>query len=254
MGRWSARLAPLFLDFAQVAEARRLLDIGCGTGTLTKAVRARSQATEVVGLDPAWEFIRHLHEQFAGDRAWFHLGDAQCLPYPDSVFDASLGLLVFQEMAAPERAIMEMARVTRPGGTVATCRWDFLSGMTMFSTFWDAVVEVDPDKAAERSARKAARPPIASEQAFADFWRRCGLCNVDTGTVEIAQDFADLDDFWMPFLSGATPGSSYVPTLAPETRDALKNNLRQRLLGDRPDGPFTLPARALVVRGTVPKA
>jgi hypothetical protein len=58
----------------------------------------------------------------------------------------------------------------------------------------------------------------------------------------------------MPFLSGATPGSSYVPTLAPETRDALKNNLRQRLLGNRPDGPFTLPARALVVRGTVPKA
>jgi SAM-dependent methyltransferase len=254
MGRWSARLAPLFLDFAQVAGAQRLLDVGCGTGTLAKAIHARNGATVVVGIDPAWEFIRHLHQEIAGDRAWFHLGDAQCLPYPDSVFDGALGLLVFQEMADPERAIGEWARVTRPGGTVATCRWDFMSGMTMFSTFWDAVTGVDPDKVAERAAKKAARPPIASEQAFADFWRNGGLCEVETGTVEITQDFANFDDYWMPFLSDATPGSSYVSTLPPEDRDALKTDLRQRLLGDRPDGPFTLPARALVVRGNVPKA
>ena len=71
MGRWSARLAPLLLDFAKVAEARRLLDVGCGTGTLTKAVRAQNPVAEVVGLDPAWEFIRHLHQEFAGDRAGF---------------------------------------------------------------------------------------------------------------------------------------------------------------------------------------
>ncbi len=195
MGRWSARLAPLFLDFAQVAEAQRLLDVGCGTGTLTKAIRARSPAAEIVGVDPAWEYIHHLHKGIAGDRSWFHLGDAQCLPYPDSAIDASLGHLVFQEMTSPERAIGEMARVTRPGGTVATCRWDFVSGMTMFATFWDAVAEVDPDMAAERTAKKAARAPIASEQEFADFWRSCGLCDVEAGTVEIVQDFAGLDDF-----------------------------------------------------------
>ena len=43
MGRWSARLAPLFADFAQVRDGYKLLDVGCGTGSLVQVVADRTR-------------------------------------------------------------------------------------------------------------------------------------------------------------------------------------------------------------------
>ncbi len=63
--------------------------------------------------------------------------------------------------------------------------------------------------------------------------------------------FQSFDDYWAPFLGGATLTSSYVATLPGEIRDALRDRLRQRILGDSPDRPFDLPARAWAVKGRV---
>ena len=49
MGRWSARLAPLFVDFAGVTDGQHVLDVGCGTESLTRALLASGQATRVGG-------------------------------------------------------------------------------------------------------------------------------------------------------------------------------------------------------------
>lgn len=49
MGRWSARLAPLFVDFAGVTDCQHVLDVGCGTKSLTRALLASGQATRVAG-------------------------------------------------------------------------------------------------------------------------------------------------------------------------------------------------------------
>jgi SAM-dependent methyltransferase len=53
MGRWSARLAPLFARFAGVREGQRILDVGCGTGSLSRTLLAAGRAISVVGVDPA---------------------------------------------------------------------------------------------------------------------------------------------------------------------------------------------------------
>ncbi len=92
----------------------------------------------------------------------------------------------------------------------------------------------------------------SSEEALAALWRAGGLVEVETATLTIAQDFASFQDYWTPFLGGATPTSSYAAALPPETRAAIAEALERSLLGDRPDGPFTLEARAFVVRGRVP--
>lgn len=254
MGRWSARLAPRFIDFADIRGARRLLDVGCGTGVLSEAICGLCQGAEVVGADPAEDYVAYARARVGGSRARFHVGDAGHLPFADAAFDVSLGLLVLQEFAEPRSAILEMRRVTRPGGTVATCQWDFASGIPMLSRFWDAVMAVRPEAIAERSAKKRGSSACSSEPELADLWRACGLCKIQTATLEVTLDFSCFEDFWTPFLSRATPGSSYAPALPPDTRQALERELRRSLLGDSTDGPFTLAASAFAVHGKAPAA
>jgi len=252
MGRWSARLAPLFLDFCDVGDAQSYLDVGCGTGALTKTIRARHGDRVVVGLDPSKAFIGRLNAEVADGRSWFCRGDAQDLPFTDSRFDAAFGLLILQQMPDPLRMVSEMRRATRPGGTVATAIWDFQSGMPMFSIFWDAVGKIDPAVVAKRRANRSKPITGTSEDSLAELWRAAGLEDVTATTIELPQDFTGLEDFWTPFLSNATPSSSVASKMAANTQAALKEEIRVRLFGGRPDGPFSLTAGAFAVRGKVP--
>jgi hypothetical protein len=69
--------------------------------------------------------------------------------------------------------------------------------------------------------------------------------------VAIDQEFASFDDYWGPFLKGAGPGGAHVASLAQDARGRLEARLRNRLLGNRDDGPIALKARAWCVRGEV---
>jgi 2-polyprenyl-3-methyl-5-hydroxy-6-metoxy-1,4-benzoquinol methylase len=51
MGRWSRRLAPLFIDFAGITEAEHVLDVGCGTGNLSFSLAQNPKIGRVSGLD-----------------------------------------------------------------------------------------------------------------------------------------------------------------------------------------------------------
>jgi 2-polyprenyl-3-methyl-5-hydroxy-6-metoxy-1,4-benzoquinol methylase len=52
MGRWSARLAPLFTQFTGIRDGQRILDVGCGTGSLSRTLLASGEAISVLGVDP----------------------------------------------------------------------------------------------------------------------------------------------------------------------------------------------------------
>lgn len=92
MGRWSRRLAPLLLDFAGTdPDAKRVLDAGCGTGSLTFALAERSPAARIIGCDIAETLLGHARSTNPHpDRITFEEGDICGLPYEDGQFDAAL--------------------------------------------------------------------------------------------------------------------------------------------------------------------
>jgi SAM-dependent methyltransferase len=244
MGRWSSRLAALFLDFAELGDADSVLDVGCGTGSLVKAILERTERAYVVGIDPAEPFIDFARTSLPVSRASFDCGSALNLPYPDASFDHSLSLLVFQFLKQPGIAASEMRRVTRRGGTVAACTWD-RTGQEMSELFWEECVRLDP--AAEE---KAQRPNVCNRAGqLAELWRATGFEEVREVTLEMQTDFTCFDDFWLPYTAGVGAQGVYVASLTPEKREVLREALRRRFAGEQ-DRPFSLRAAALAVRGT----
>ena len=242
MGRWSRRLAPLFVTFAGVTDGDRVLDVGSGTGALSTAAAA-IESVRVTGIEPSPAYTQYAREHASGDRVRFEVGDALAPPFPDDAFDRTLSMLVLNFVLDPAAALQQMIRVTRPGGVVAAAVWDYGDGMQMLRTFWDAAIALDPD-AAPRDER---RMPLSTRGSLAELWRTHGLEGVDEQPLTIEMVFASFDDYWQPFQCGQGPTGVYVSSLAESARHTLESRLRERLR----DGRFTLSARAWSVRGVV---
>jgi SAM-dependent methyltransferase len=249
MGRWSRRIAPSFIAFAGIENGDRVLDVGTGTGSVAAAVEARMPASEIVGIDPSAGFVAYAQKNAGSTRARFEVGDAQALKLEDASFDHALSLLVMNFIPDAGKAVAEMRRVTRPGGIVSACVWDYDAGMQMLRFFWDEAVALDP----AIEAKDERHMKLSRQGQLGDLWRKAGLVDVKEAPVTIDQPFASFDDYWGPFTKGAGPGGAYVVSLPEERRRLLEARMRARLLGDRPDGPFTLTARAWCVRGEAPK-
>jgi ubiquinone/menaquinone biosynthesis C-methylase UbiE len=248
MGRWSAELAPLFIRFAGIADGQRVLDVGCGTGVLSRALLAAGAQLRVAGVDPVDGFVSFARSTISDARAEFRAGSVEALPFADQSFDAALALLVLQGVQDAGRAVREMARVTRRGGRVAACHWDFENGLPMLSLLWEAAAAVAPEETARRRAGSSPQR-ISDRDDLARRWTQAGLTDVTTGTLEIAMRFGSFEDYWQPFLAGATPTSAFAASLNGLTNGELERALRARIPGLRPDGSFVLPARAWAVVG-----
>ena len=243
MGRWSARLAPAFLRFAQVKEGQHIVDVGCGTGVLSRAVVSSGADAKVTGVDPSADYLAFAARALPGERARFQVGRAEALPFSNGTFDAALALLVLQDFDEPARAVREMARVTRLDGVVAACIWDFEHGLPMLSLLRQAAETVAPDEALGRSRKSAGLQDLCA------VWDQCGLHDITTETFEIGMAFASFDDYWQPVLGRSTPTSALVAAVDQQTGGALARVLREKISGKEPDGSFVLPARAFAVEG-----
>jgi SAM-dependent methyltransferase len=243
MGRYVPTLGAALVDAAGVMPGMRALDVGCGPGGLTSELCRRVGAHAVAAIDPAPQFVAACRERHRS--ADVREGIAEQLPWPDGEFHAALSCLVIGFMSDPDRGVREMARVTRPGGTVAACMWDIGSGgMTMLRMFWSAVRQLEPGVEGERRLAGAAEGDIAARFA------RAGLQDVAGGALTASADYAGFDDFWEPFTYGIGPSGQYLASLPETQRARVCDACRAQL----PDGPFSLQARAWYARGTVPRS
>jgi ubiquinone/menaquinone biosynthesis C-methylase UbiE len=249
MGRWSSRLAPKFLDFAGITSGS-LLDVGCGTGSLTAAALDRPGVTHVHGFDVSPTYVAAAKERFSSGRATFEVGDACAMPMPDKAVDHALSLLVLQFVPQAERAIAEMRRVTRPGGTVAAATWDQRGGVVWSRMFWDTAAALDP-MASDLRAKAAVRP-LALPDGLARAWRKAGLVDVVQDEVAIRMEYRSFDDYWTPLAGKDGPYTQYIHSLTDDARASLREKVRLAYIDGEADGPRSYVSTAWVVKGVVP--
>lgn len=239
IGRYGATLSRAHVSAAGVEPHDRVLDVGCGTGALAKALAGVVGPERVAAVDPSPEFVEACRRRVPG--ADVRVGTAEALPEFKQPFDVVLSQLVVNFMTNAEAGVRAMRAAAAAGGVVTSCVWDYADGMTMLRSFWDAALELDANAPDEN------RMPHCSPDELATLWGRASLGDVETGELEAEASYEGFDDLWAPFLGGVGPVGSYCATLDAKQQGALRQRFFERL--GAPEGPFTLSARAWFVRG-----
>jgi ubiquinone/menaquinone biosynthesis C-methylase UbiE len=108
------------LDQAQIQSGHRVLEIGCGTGSLIIQLKSLYPETEVIGLDPDPKALARARRKAVRAAVSIQLdqGFGDELPYPDASFDRVLSSLMFHHVPADEKGktVGEVRRVLKPGG------------------------------------------------------------------------------------------------------------------------------------------
>ena len=223
MGRWSCLVGKKFLDWLDTPENLRWLDVGCGNGAFTEEIVARCAPATVMAIDPSNEQLAYARTRLGAKMAQFQVGDAQKLSFDDGTFDVAIMALVLSFLPDPAKAAAEMARVTCPGGWVATYMWDIQGGGSPTTAIYAAMeslglaLPVRPNPAASRL------------EAMHDFWEMAGLETIETRVIRIPVRYASFNDFWDSNTVPIGPQGKVIAGMLPGARDQLRTRLREQL-------------------------
>jgi SAM-dependent methyltransferase len=245
VGRWSRLVAAEFVPWLAAEPGKRWLDVGCGTGELSRAILALAAPESVQGIEPSDAFRAYARAHTLHTHATFAAGDAQHLPVDDASVDCVVSGLVLNFVPDTRGALDEFRRVSVAGGMIAAYVWDYAVEMQMMRYFWDAAIALD---AAAAELDEGARFPICRERELAKLFTDAGLRDVASEPIDIATRFRDFDDYWQPFLAGYAPAPQYAMSLSEDRRAELRELLRTRL-PIAADGAVSLVARAWAAKG-----
>jgi SAM-dependent methyltransferase len=210
-----AEAREVYLTLLGLAPGERVLDVGCGSGVVTREIARRVGAGgRAVGLDPSRALLAVARQlaQEAGlaDRIEFREGGALQLPFEDATFDAVVCATVLSHVPNGDTAILELARVLRAGGRLGI--FDFDSDMTIYS---------HPDREVTRRIVAA-----ASDATAVDGWlgRRLPRLFVQAGLDDVrVRGFFPLDTERGSFYANLAERSADVAVKAGAISDAERN-------------------------------
>jgi len=237
MGRYSTQLAVRFADFAGVLPPQRALDVGAGTGALTQELIGRLGEENVAAAEPSPDYAATLRERFPGLDV--REAPAEELPWEDGTFDEALAQLVVVFLNDVPGAVRELARVTRPGGVVATTMWEF-EGVEMMNALGELRRRLAPGGFTPSAEYR-------DEPSLRKLFEAAGLRDVETTRIEMSVSYENVDELWEPAIHVGGPGGPAVDAFTPEQL-AQGRVIFEEALGNPTDG-FELSGRAAAVRG-----
>ena len=216
-------LAPLLIHSAD--QARTIIDMACGTGSVTRliaeeiAAHERSQQTRIIGVDPSAEALRLAQQSLEEMRskADFFQGEtkdlASIVKHVDAAFFCNAIHLIINKLDA----FQQMAAILAPGGVLA-CNSAFYDGTNLDETFRFSRLWIRravgwlrknyPDVRLSREAKATARQWLSPDE-YISLLNQSGFSSVDATEERIAMpldSLIDLGHYWL-FIEGALPGA-----------------------------------------------
>ena len=247
MGRFSTQLASSFLDYIGRESGQTILDLGCGTGSMTFTLAQRGDHKAIVGVDVSEVYVDHARSCNDEPRITFEVADGSALPFENNTFDQAVSQLVLQFMPDPFPAVEEMCRVVKPGGLIAACVWDSYGGMSHLRMLFDTASALGYDR------KRTLLRPMTTGGELQAMWEKAGLEQIEENSISMRFEYKNFEDYWSSFLSGdGTPGEM-VMGLLPEQRATLQEQVRHVFLSGKPDGFRSFLASAWICKGIVPE-
>lgn len=245
MGVWSRLVGEEFLAWLEPAPGQRWIDVGCGNGAFTELLVERCAPSDVLGVDPSEGQLAFARSRHTAGVARFVRADAEALPADPATFDAAVMALVLFFVPQPDRGVLEMKRVVRPGGLVCAYVWDLLEP--------DGFPMAPLQEELRRLGRTPMMPPSAEASrmgALQALWEQAGLARIRTREIVVTRRFADFEDFWssVEIAIAMIRGGG---ELTPEEKAGVKSRLRERLVPDS-NGAVSFASRANAIAGVVP--
>lgn len=232
------------LDAAGVAKARRVLDVGSGTGVVTSAAAARG--ADCVGIDFSGSMIREARARHP--KLQFQQADAEQMPFVDATFDAVVSNVGIHHVERPRNALAEALRVLRPGGRLAFTVWEKPEnnpGWGILSAAVRAHGSLDIPMPAGNSANVGA-PQLAEAVASV------GFANVTRETHERAWRLPKGLHLMEIFSAGTVRTANLIRQQKPEALAMIRQAVDAALAPHTRDGVVEIPARAVLIRAEKP--
>jgi len=250
MGRWSRKLAPLFIEFAGLADGDAVLDVGCGTGSLTFELSNIPFLSRIEAIDISPVFVEEVRSRNRDMRVAIREGDAQALPFQDHEFDRVFSLLVLHFVSDVDKAVAEMRRVARPAGVVAAAVWDHAGGMPVMRMLVDSIAAVIPKAEAFRT--RFCFQPMTQPGELGRAFMSGGLEDIQETELTIRMNYRNFDDFWLPIAAGEGPFGKLIDSLSDTERQQAAMTMRAAYEAGRPDGSRSFTGTAWACKGLVP--
>src|SRR5262245_48612676 len=117
-----------YLSEIQLPNAAMALDVGCGTGAITRVLAEMPGVSKVVGVDPSPVLIERARGLGKGlPQLSFHAGDGRAVPFADESFDMVVFHTTLCHVPDPEKALYEARRALRAGGWLAVFDGDYMT-------------------------------------------------------------------------------------------------------------------------------
>ena len=222
MARATAFAIEPLLDAAGWGAGVRVLDVGCGLGTLAAA--AAERGATVTGVDLAAGMLAEARRRHP--RIEFVLADAEALPFADGAFDVALGAFIVNHLPHPEAAAAELRRVAR---TVALAMWGPEDEVGILGLPARAARDLD-----------AAVPPGPDAARFTDADELARLIGGTVTELTPTLHIDTLDELWDGVRGGTVRTAARLAAASPEQLDAVRAHLAELAEPYRTDAGYDL--------------
>jgi SAM-dependent methyltransferase len=243
VARATAEAIEPLLDAVGAGPGDRVLDVGCGLGTLAAAAAARgARATGVDLAEGMVEAARRRHPELE-----LVLGDVEDLPFADGAFDACTAAFVVNHLVEPERGAAELARVLRPGGRVALAMWGPLDEVALLGLPTAAAAAAGIDNRAIPAGPSGER--FTDRGELAGLLAGAGLADVAIRELAFVLRTGGIDELWAGLLGGTVRAAARLTAAPPAARERARAEL-ERLAEPLRDGPgYALPTVVRIASG-----
>lgn len=194
------------LELVPLAGARRVLDLGCGSGTTTLLMA--DKAKSIAALDFSPKMIDRLQQALKKrdvTTVTAHVGDGQCMPFADAYFDIVVSMFGLMFFPDKQRAFAELARVLAPGGSAVIGSWASLEKSTLTQAVIGALSGGKP-QGVPPSAASGPRPVMLdTEQQLRDAIAHSPLRLVIFEECVASYSYPSATAFWNDTERGTAP-------------------------------------------------